>query len=297
MPVPVKVLLTGAGGQVGSEVAKLGDETFKVCAFDRAALDISNPQAVAQRLDETAPDVLVNCAAYTAVDRAEDEPKQARRGNVDAVATLGRACAARGVGILHLSTDYVFDGRKQGAYAEDDAPNPLGVYGATKLAGEQALRAVAPRHVVLRVSWVFGRLGRSFVDTILRLAKRRQEFAVVDDQVGSPSPATAIAAAVRTIAFAVSAREDAWGTYHFSTTPALSWCAFARAIVAAGADAGLLQTPPSVRPIATEDWPAKAARPRNSRLDPSKLATTFGIEPPGWEEALKNYINALPREP
>ena len=293
----MKVLLTGAGGQVGSEVAKLGDETFKVCAFDRAALDISNPRAVAQRLDETAPDVLVNCAAYTAVDRAEDEPKQARRGNADAVAALGRACAARGVGILHLSTDYVFDGRKQGAYAEDDAPNPLGVYGATKLAGEQALRAVAPRHVVLRVSWVFGRLGRSFVDTILRLAKRRQELAVVDDQVGSPSPAAAIAAAVRTIAFAVSAREDAWGTYHFSTTPALSWCAFARAIVAAGADAGLLQTPPSVRPIATEDWPAKAARPRNSRLDPSKLATTFGIEPPGWEEALKNYINALPREP
>lgn len=292
----MKVLLTGASGQVGSEVAKRSDEKFEVYAFDRAALDVSNPQAVAQRLDETAPDLLVNCAAYTAVDRAEDEPKQARRGNVDAVATLGRACAARGVGILHLSTDYVFDGRKQGAYSEDDAANPLGVYGATKLAGEQALRAVAPRHVVLRVSWVFGRLGRSFVDTILRLAKQRQELSVVDDQVGSPSPAVAIAAAIRTIALAVAAREDAWGTYHFSTTPALSWCAFARAIVAAGADAGLLQTPPSIRPIATEDWPAKAARPRNSRLDASKLATTFGIEPPGWEEALKDYIDALARK-
>lgn len=289
----MKVLVTGAAGQVGSEVAKLRTGTFDVQAFDRAALDISNPEDVARRLDEAMPDVLVNCAAYTAVDKAEDEPALARRANVDAPAALGRACAARGVAIVHLSTDYVFDGAKDGAYSEDDVANPLGVYGATKLAGEEALRTVAPRHVILRVSWVFGRLGRSFVDTILRLASEREELSVVDDQIGSPSPAVAIAKTIRTIVQALATREDPWGTYHFSTMPALSWCAFARAIVVAATEAGLLERSPTIRAIATEDWPAKAARPRNSRLDASKLAATFGIEPPRWEGALRDYIRTL----
>ena len=293
----MKVLVTGAAGQVGSEIAKLRDGAFDVQAFDRAALDISNPEDVARRLDEAMPDVLVNCAAYTAVDQAEDEPALARRANIDAPAVLGRACAARGVAIVHLSTDYVFDGAKEGAYSEEDAANPLGVYGATKLAGEEVLRTVAPRHVILRVSWVFGRLGRSFVDTILRLASEREELSVVDDQIGSPSPAVAIAATIRTIVQTLATREDAWDTYHFSTTPALSWCAFARAIVAAATEAGLLERSPTVRPIATEDWPAKAARPRNSRLDASKLAAKFGIEPPRWEGALRDYIRALAAKP
>lgn len=293
----MKVLVTGAAGQVGSEVARLHDGAFEVQAFDRAALDVSNPEDVARRLDEAMPDVLLNCAAYTAVDKAEDEPALARRSNVDAPAVLGRACAARGVAILHLSTDYVFDGAKEGAYSEEDAANPLGVYGTTKLAGEEALRTVAPRHVILRVSWVFGRLGRSFVDTILRLANERQELSVVDDQIGSPSPAVTIAETIRAIVQALPTREDAWGTYHFSTTPALSWCIFARTIVAAAAEAGLLERPPTIRAIATEDWPAKAARPRNSRLDASKLAATFGIEPLRWEEALRDYIRTLAARP
>ena len=203
--------------------------------------------------------LVVNCAAYTAVDRAEDEPEAARRTNAEAPGVLGAACDARGIGIVHLSTDYVFDGAKRGAYLEQDAARPLGVYGATKLAGEEALRAATPRHLILRVSWVFGHLGRSFVDTILRLARERRELAVVDDQVGTPSPATAIAEAVRQIAFAVAAREDAWGTYHFSATPPLSWCAFARAIVAVAAETGLLDSPPPIRAIGSERVAGKGA--------------------------------------
>ena len=291
----MKVLLTGAAGQVGCEIAKLGDSAFDVHGFDRAALDVADPAQVAQRLDEVAPALVVNCAAYTAVDRAEDEPEAAHRANAEAPGVLGAACRARGIGVVHLSTDYVFDGAKSSAYVEEDPARPLGVYGATKLAGEEALRAANPRHIVLRVSWVFGRLGRSFVDTILRLARDRQELAVVDDQVGAPSPAVAIAEAVRTIAFAVAARENAWGTYHFATTPALSWCAFARAIVAAAAETGLLESPPAIRAISSSEWPAKAPRPRNSRLDASRLQATFGIAPTPWQRAMRDYIGALAR--
>lgn len=294
----MKVLLTGAAGQVGCEIAKLQDGAFDVHAFDRASLDVANPAVVAQRLDEVAPALVVNCAAYTAVDRAEDEPEAARRANAEAPGVLGAACDARGIGVVHLSTDYVFDGAKRGAYLEQDAARPLGVYGATKLAGEEALRAATPRHLILRVSWVFGRLGRSFVDTILRLARERRELAVVDDQVGAPSPATAIAEAVRTIAFAVAARDDAWGTYHFSATPPLSWCAFARMIVAVAAETGLLDSPPpAIRAIGSEEWPAKAPRPRNSLLDASLLQATFGIAPVPWQGALRDYLEALARRP
>ena len=291
----MKVLLTGAAGQVGCEIAKLGDSAFKVHGFDRAALDVADPAQVAQRLDEVAPALVVNCAAYTAVDRAEDEPEAAHRANAEAPGVLGAACRARGIGVVHLSTDYVFDGAKPSAYHEEDLARPLGVYGATKLAGEEALRAANPRHIVLRVSWVFGRLGRSFVDTILRLARERPELAVVDDQVGAPSPAMTIAEAVRTIALAVAGREDAWGTYHFSTTPALSWCAFARAIVAAGTETGLLESAPAIRAITSDEWPAKAPRPRNSRLDACRLQAVFGIAPTPWQGALRDYIAALAR--
>ena len=271
----MKVLVTGAAGQVGAELVKRHDGRFEVEGFSRRALDIENPQDIERRLDGCAPDLLVNCAAYTAVDRAEEEPERAQRANADAVERLGQACAARGIGIVHLSTDYVFDGTKDGAYAEDDAPNPLNVYGASKLAGEESLRRATDRHLILRVGWVFGRLGRGFVDTILRLAARQNEISVVDDQIGTPTPAVSIARAVRAIAVAVAKRDDAWGTYHFSTTPALSWCAFARRIVAIGAETGLLRSLPAVRGIATSEWPAKAARPLNSRLDASRLGATF----------------------
>ena len=288
----MRVLLTGAEGQVGSEVAMLADEAFDVRAYSRSALDITSAAAINRRFDEAMPDIVVNCAAYTAVDRAEDEAELAHAVNADALGLLGRACADRGIGIIHLSTDYVFDGRKPTPYVEDDPPNPLGVYGASKLGGEEQLRAATDRHIILRVSWVFGRLGRSFVDTILRLARTRDTLTVVDDQVGAPSPAAAIADAVRRIAEATNATDEHWGTYHFSTAPPLSWCAFARRIVSAAAASGLLEAPPDVQPITTADWPAKAARPLNSRLDPAKVARTFGYEPQSWDVHLRHYLQS-----
>lgn len=286
----MKVLVTGAEGQVGVELARLDGSGFHVVACDRSQLDITRRDDIFRRLDEHTPDLLVNCAAYTAVDAAEDEPALAHRVNAEAVGSLSKACAARDIGLIHLSTDYVFDGMKQGAYVETDKPNPLGVYGASKLAGEEALRNATDRHIILRVSWVFGRLRRSFVDTIIRLANERSEISVVADQIGSPSPAVAIAEAVRLVALRLAADDGAWGTYHFATQPALSWCAFARKIVRIGVEVGVLGSAPVVRAIKTDEWPAKARRPLNSRLDAGKLAETFGVVPRCWEAPLRKYI-------
>ena len=286
----MKVLVAGAEGQVGTEVVRLSDNEFQVVGLNRSNLDIVRRDEIERHLDEHQPGLLVNCAAYTAVDRAEDEADAAYRVNAHAVELLGRACARRGIGIIHLSTDYVFDGTRDGPYAEDDVPNPLNVYGASKLEGEERLRAATARHLILRVSWVFGRLGRGFVDTILRLARERDELTVVDDQVGAPSPAAAIADTVRSIAAQLEGREDAWGTYHFSTKPALSWCGFAREIVAIGTEVGLLRSPPIVTAIGTEQWPARARRPLNSRLACAKLSDAFGATPSGWRHHVKRYL-------
>ena len=291
----MKVLVTGAEGQVGTEMVRLADDEFLVEGCDRRALDIASRGDMERRLDKSAPNLLINCAAYTAVDRAEDEAELACRTNAEAVGLLGQVCAARRLGMIHLSTDYVFDGTKDGPYVEDDIPNPLGVYGVSKLAGEESLRSATDRHVILRVSWVFGRLGRSFVDTILRLSVEQQEVSVVDDQIGAPSPAVSIARTLRSIADAVTTREDAWGTYHFSTTPALSWCGFARKTIGIGAEVGLLSSTPTVRAIATSEWPSKAARPLNSRLNADKLTKTFALPPPPWEPPLREYIQSLNR--
>ena len=286
----MNVLVTGAEGQVGTEIVRLADDGFRVVGLARRDLDISDRNAIAHRLDEHEPDFLINCAAYTAVDRAQDEPDLAYRINADAVGWLGEACDARGVGVIHFSTDYVFDGTKDGAYTEDDTPNPLNVYGASKLEGENRLRAATDRHLILRVSWVFGRIGRSFVDTIIRLAKERDELTVVDDQVGAPSPADAIARTVRSIAEHPAGLEDAWGTYHFSTVPTVSWCGFAREIVALAMNGGILATRPRVRGIATLEWPAKAPRPLNSRLCAVKLTASLGVAPSTWRGSLQRYL-------
>ena len=291
----MKILVTGSEGQVGSEVARVADGDFRVTAFDRRSLDITHAAQIRQRLDAVRPDFVVNCAAYTAVDRAEDEAELAHAVNATAMDLLGTACAERGIGVIHLSTDYVFDGRKPDPYVEEDAPNPLGVYGASKLAGEALLRTATDRHIILRVSWVFGRLGRSFVDTILKAARDRDELTVVDDQIGAPSPATTIAQAVRQIAETAKDRPDLWGTYHFSTTPALSWCSFARRIIAIAAEVGLLPRVPTVRPISTAEWPAKAARPLNSRLNPGRASVAFGCAVEPWETPLRDYVRLLKR--
>lgn len=292
----MKILVTGADGQVGNEMVRLSGNEFRVTGLTRGDLDITDRDAIARRLDEYEPDFLVNCAAYTAVDRAEDEPDLAYRVNADAVGWLGEACDTRGVGVIHFSTDYVFDGTKDGPYAEDDTPNPLNVYGASKLEGENRLRAATDRHLILRVSWVFGRIGRSFVDTILRLARERDELTVVDDQVGAPSPADAIAATVRSIAEQPGGLEDAWGTYHFSTLPVVSWCGFAREILAIRKEV-CSSCPPILRAVTSEQWAAKAPRPRNSQLDGSKLTSAFVFSPTHWQPHLRQYIVAGGEDP
>ena len=286
----MKVLVTGAEGQVGTEMVRLADDGFRVVGLTRRDLDITDQDAIARRLDEHEPDLLVNCAAYTAVDRAEDEADLAFRVNADAVGRLGQACAARGVGVIHFSTDYVFDGTKEGAYVEDDIPNPLNVYGASKLEGENRLRAAADRHVILRVSWVFGRIGRSFVDTILRLARERDELTVVDDQIGTPTPADAVAATVRSMANRLAEGDGIWGTYHFSATPALSWCGFAREIVASATKVGLLGSTPVLRAITTADWPTTARRPPNSQLCPDRLTEILANACSPWRPSLHAYL-------
>ena len=292
----MKILVAGADGQVGTEMVRLADDEFQVAGLTRGDLDITDRDAIARRLDEYEPDFLVNCAAYTAVDRAEDEPELAYRVNADAVGWLGEACDARGVGVIHFSTDYVFDGTKDGPYTEDDTPNPLNVYGASKLEGENRLRAATNRHLILRVSWVFGRIGRSFVDTILRLARERDELTVVDDQVGAPSPADAIAATVRSIAEQPGGLEDAWGAYHFSTVPVVSWCGFAREMLAIREEVCSL-CPPILRAVTSEQWAAKAPRPRNSQLDSSKLTNAFVFSPTYWRTHLRQYIAAGVEDP
>ena len=287
----MKVLVTGAEGQVGTEMVRLADDGFQVVGLTRRDLDITDQDAIARRLDDHEPDFLVNCAAYTAVDRAEDETELAYRVNADAVGWLGQACNARGVGVVHFSTDYVFDGTKDRAYVEDDTTNPLNVYGASKLDGEIRLREATDRHVILRVSWVFGRIGRSFVDTILRLARERDELTVVDDQIGAPSPARAIARTARLTAGVLETERDRWGTYHFSTRPITSWCGFAREIVATAVTRGMLTSAPKVTAIPSSRWHGKAHRPLNSRLEPSRLNEILQARSPSWKQDLDDYVN------
>ena len=289
----MRVLVTGAAGQVGSELARLGTDAFEPIGFTREHLDITDAEAVARTINEVQPQAVVNCAAYTAVDKAESEAETARDVNVGAVANLASACADNGAALVHISTDYVFDGHATRPYREDDPTRPLGVYGRTKELGERTVRAAIPRHIILRVSWVFGALGRSFVDTMLRLAHERPELRVVDDQIGTPAPASAVAETLRTICLATATREDRWGTYHFSTHPPLSWCAFARQILTEAKELGLIQQAPKIHAIPTTEYPTPAQRPLNSRLNPTRLQRTFHIHPPDWRPYLHAYLNSL----
>ncbi|MBX3497341.1 MAG: dTDP-4-dehydrorhamnose reductase [Parvibaculum sp.] len=295
-PTLKRLLVTGAGGQVGTELAaEAAGAGFAVVAPAHAELDITDENAIAAAIAAAKPDAVVNAAAYTAVDRAESEPERAHAVNARAPGILGSACNRAGMPLLHISTDYVFDGMSARPWREDDPVAPLGIYGASKAEGEAALRAAAPRHIILRTAWVFSPHGNNFVRTMLRLASERDELAVVDDQRGSPTSATDIAQAL--LALAASAIEakpaDAplWGTYHFCNAGVTSWCGFARAIMAGAAARGGATA--RIRPIPTADYPTPARRPAFSALDCTKLKTAFGIEPRPWEEALDDTLDRL----
>ncbi|HXH03636.1 MAG TPA: dTDP-4-dehydrorhamnose reductase [Candidatus Competibacteraceae bacterium] len=286
----MRLLLTGANGQVGWEIARRAAAYgLMLDARDRAGLDITDAPAVARAV--AGADLVINAAAYTAVDRAEQDEAAAFAVNCDGPALLAAACAERGIPLFQLSTDYVFDGTKPGPWQEDDPAAPLGVYGQSKWQGEQAVRARLARHLILRVSWVFGRHGHNFVKTMLRLAREREELRVVADQVGRPTCAADIAAVLLELARRHAAGSDlAWGTYHYGGEPAVSWHEFACAIVAEGRAREPLAVQRVVA-IGSADYPTPARRPANSVLDCSRLAATFGIAPRPWLSGLRRMLD------
>ena len=271
----MKILLTGRNGQVGWELQRSLAPLGQVTAADRATLDLADADAIRRAVRAARPEVIVNAAAYTAVDRAESEPALAHAINATAVGVLAEETRRLGALLVHYSTDYIFDGTKPAPYVEDDAPNPINAYGASKLAGERALQSSGCAYLILRTSWVYGPRGSNFMRTVLRLARERPQLEVVDDQVGAPTSSLAIARATAQLL-----RPGARGVYHLSAAGAVSWCGFARAVLARAG----IATP--VRAIRTEDYPTPARRPRNSRLDCSRLRTDFGLSLAPWEEQL-----------
>jgi dTDP-4-dehydrorhamnose reductase len=295
----LNILLLGKSGQVGHELCRTLPALGRVVARDRPEIDFERPGDLAALVDREAPDVVVNAAAYTAVDRAEAEPDRARLVNADAVAALAAAVAGRGALFVHYSTDYVFDGTKAGPYVETDAPAPLGVYGATKLAGEQAA-ATADRHYVLRTSWVHGAHGANFVRTILRLAREREELRVVDDQIGVPTGAALLADVTAALIGRATqpGAAPAAGVYHVVPRGCTTWHGFARFILERARDRGLplRVQPEAVQAIPSSAYPTPARRPLNSRLDTAKIASALGIALSDWQDDAAPVVDALADE-
>ena len=288
------ILVFGAGGQVGQElVALAAARGVPALGVTRAEADITDAAAVAVLIERDAPRLIVNAAAYTAVDKAESEPARAEAGNVTGPRILAETSARAGVPILHISTDYVFDGSKAGAYTEDDPIAPLGVYGRTKAAGEAAVRAANPRHVILRTAWVYGRYGNNFLKTMLRLAGERDRLRVVADQHGCPTATADIAAAILAVDAALL-RDPAsamFGTFHFAGTGVTTWHGFAEEIVAA--QAPLTGKHPPVDAIATADYPTPARRPANSELASDRFAATFGYRALDWRTRTRETVGGI----
>ncbi|MDX3906787.1 MAG: dTDP-4-dehydrorhamnose reductase [Pigmentiphaga sp.] len=289
------ILVTGAGGQVGRELILRASQP--VVGMDRSQLDITDPDAVERAITRHGARLVINAAAYTAVDRAESEVAQANAVNRDGVRTLAQACRNAGIPMFHLSTDYVFDGNQPAPYAESDTPHPTGVYGQSKLDGEEELRQRLDQHLILRVSWVFGAYGNNFVRTMLRLGRERPELRVVADQRGGPTHAGAIADALLDLARRHAAGESLpWGTYHYSGTPVVTWHAFAQAIFAEAHAQDLLDRIPAVHAITTADYPTPARRPANSALDNSLAHSRLGLASPDWRTGLREVLTTWKHE-
>ena len=284
-----KFLITGAKGQVGYCLTQQLQGKHEILAVDRDELDITDQSAVKNAVENFRPDVIINAAAHTAVDRAETEVELSEAINVKGPQYLAEAAKDVGATILHISTDYVFDGQREGKYKETDATDPQGVYGKTKLEGEQAVSKANDKFIVLRTAWVFGEHGNNFVKTMLRLAKTRNTLGVVADQIGGPTYAGDIAASLIHIAEKAIAGESVqYGIYHFTGEPYVSWCDFAKAIFDEAVSQNVLEKAPFVNAITTADYPTPAKRPANSCLDLTKIQQVFGIQPSDWKKALKN---------
>ena len=286
-----RILLTGAGGQVGGELARMLPAHGDVIAMDRAALDLSDPDAIVAAVREARPDIVVNAGAYTAVDAAERERDLAFAVNARAPQVLAEEAKRLGAVLVHYSTDYVFDGTATTPYREDAPPAPLNVYGQSKLEGERAVAATGAAALVLRTSWVYGLTGKNFLLTIRRLARERDELRIVADQTGAPNWSRDLAdATVRLVSRGPGALSERAGVYHFTSTGSTTWHGFARAIVGDAAK-------PRVTPITTADYPTPARRPAYGVLAMDKFERTFGFRLPAWQEGLAACLRAerMPR--
>jgi dTDP-4-dehydrorhamnose reductase len=294
----MKILLLGANGQVGHELARSLKPLGNIVATTRSGVlngeaceiaDFDRPDSLPSLVDRVSPDIVVNAAAYTAVDRAESEPEAAFRANAEAPGKLAKACVENDILLVHYSTDYVFDGQGTRPYREDDPTSPLGVYGASKLAGEQAIEASGCRRLIFRTAWVYGNHGANFMRTMLRLGAEREELRIVADQVGTPTPAALIADVTARI---IASSSRAYGTFHLTAEGQASWHTFANEIFRSAQRHRLLAKVPSVLPITTAEYPTPARRPAYSCLDTSALRTTFGISLPDWELGLEQVFAA-----
>lgn len=293
-----RILLFGAGGQLGQELTRALGALGPVIALDRTAADFSTPESLRAVVRRVGPAIVANAAAYTAVDRAESEPELAYAVNAEAPRVLAEESEAAGAVFVHYSTDYVFDGQKENPYVEEDAANPLSVYGRSKLDGETAIRRVSRRHLIFRTSWVMGAHGANFLKTILRLAAERDSLRVVADQIGAPTPARLIAETTRDVLGTLRLAptdDERWGLYHLTSSGETSWHAYARYIVEQGGHLGvpLRASPESVVPIATMDYSSAAPRPANSRLSSAKLRHAFGVTLPDWRRGVDLVLHEL----
>ena len=296
----MKLLLFGANGQVGHELRRSRPALGEVIVTTRSGqcedgtrcevADFDMPDALPALIARIAPDVVVNAAAYTAVDRAESDRNAAFRANAEAPQRIAEACAAQDALLVHYSTDYVFDGTGTRPYREDDATSPLGVYGESKLAGEDAIRASGVRHMIFRTAWVYASHGKNFMRTMLRLAAERDELRVVADQVGTPTPAALIADVTASLLARPFQRSGVW---HLTAAGQTTWHGFADAIVAAAHARGLIARVPRVVPIATSDYPTPAKRPAYSCLDISRIQSDFDTQLPNWHQGLSAVLRSV----
>jgi dTDP-4-dehydrorhamnose reductase len=291
----MRVLIAGREGQLARALlARLGPEGHTITALEPPELDLANRDSIAAAMATADPDIVINAAAYTAVDRAEDQAEIARAANATGAGWLAEAAAARGAPFVHVSTDYVFDGSKGAPYVETDPVNPLGVYGTTKEEGERLVRAAQPRSVVIRTAWLCSADGANFVKTMLRLANEREEIRVVADQHGAPTFAADLADAIARMAprlLAAPTGDEAFGIFHLSGAPHTTWHGFTAEILAQAGKRG--HKVPKLTPIATSDYPTKAQRPADGRLDCSKIARVHGIEPADWRGSLGRCLDIL----
>jgi dTDP-4-dehydrorhamnose reductase len=298
MATEMNILVTGKNGQVGFELQRALGPLGRVTAVGQADCDFADPERVRQLVRDVAPDVIVNPAAYTAVDKAESDQDHAFAVNAAAPRVLGEEAARLGALVVHFSTDYVFNGAKDGPYTEQDSPDPQGVYGRTKLAGELALAAVCARHLVLRTSWVVGAHGGNFAKTMLRLASERDRLGVVADQFGAPTSAALLADLTAHVVRQYRREGGAafpYGTYHVAAAGEASWFDYARFVLGEAVSAGrtLKVAPDDVAPLTTADYPTPARRPANSRLATARFEQAFDLRLPHWQEGVRHVLQQI----